>query len=419
MEVREHLTVSQLNQFVKSLLDEVPILKDVWVEGEISNFKLLNSGHLYFSLKDAQSSIRCVMFSAKARLLRFRPDNAMKVLLRGSVSLYERDGQYQLYATQMEPLGMGSLALALEQMKQRLAAEGLFDANRKKTLPFLPKRVGVVTSPTGAAFRDIVNVITRRCPGVAILLAPVLVQGPGAAEQIAAAIRLFNRKQLADVLIVGRGGGSLEELWAFNEETVARAISESLIPIVSAVGHETDFTIADFAADLRAPTPSAAAELVVPELAGLKDEVTDFSIRLELAANGFLRQKQERLLFYQNKLEPDLFLSWLRRKQDALHDPSQRLQHALSIFLAQKNSHFSMLNGKLDTLSPLRILSRGYTMCQNEASRQVISSLEQIVLGDEIRINFSDGSAVARILEISDKLTGGGNHDKEERTVDF
>ncbi|HZW49322.1 MAG TPA: exodeoxyribonuclease VII large subunit, partial [Bacillota bacterium] len=273
MEAREHMSVSQLNQFVKSLLDEVPFLKDVWVEGEISNFKLQNSGHLYFSLKDAQSSIRCVMFSMKARMLRFRPDNAMKVLLRGSVSLYERDGQYQLYATQMEPLGMGSLALALEQMKQRLAAEGLFDANRKTALPFLPKRVGVVTSPTGAAFRDIVNVITRRCPGVEIILAPVLVQGPGAAEQIAEAIQLFNRNRLADVLIVGRGGGSLEELWAFNEEAVARAIADSQIPIVSAVGHETDFTIADFAADLRAPTPSAAAELVVPELAALKDEV--------------------------------------------------------------------------------------------------------------------------------------------------
>ncbi len=419
MEAREHLTVSQLNQFVKSLLDEVPILKDIWVEGEISNFKLQNSGHLYFSLKDAQSSIRCVMFSTKARMLRFRPDNAMKVLLRGSVSLYERDGQYQLYATQMEPLGMGSLALALEQMKQRLAAEGLFDADRKKSLPFLPKRVGVVTSPTGAAFRDVVNVITRRCPGVAILLAPVLVQGPGAAEQIAAAIQLFNRRQLADVLIVGRGGGSLEELWAFNEEVVARAIAASQIPIVSAVGHETDFTMADFAADLRAPTPSAAAELVVPELADLRDEVADFQVRLQSVATNVLRQKQEKLLFYQNKLEPELFLSWLRRKQDALHDPSQRLQHAMTIFLAQKNSLFAMLNGKLDTLSPLRILSRGYTMCQNTVSREVISSLVQIVLGDEIIIHFSDGSAVARILEMDDQLTGGGKHDKEKGTTDF
>ena len=419
MEAREHLTVSQLNQFVKSLLDEVPILKDIWVEGEISNFKLQNSGHLYFSLKDAQSSIRCVMFSTKARMLRFRPDNAMKVLLRGSVSLYERDGQYQLYATQMEPLGMGSLALALEQMKQRLAAEGLFDADRKKSLPFLPKRVGVVTSPTGAAFRDVVNVITRRCPGVAILLAPVLVQGPGAAEQIAAAIQLFNRRQLADVLIVGRGGGSLEELWAFNEEVVARAIAASQIPIVSAVGHETDFTMADFAADLRAPTPSAAAELVVPELADLRDEVADFQVRLQSVATNVLRQKQEKLLFYQNKLEPELFLSWLRRKQDALHDPSQRLQHAMTIFLAQKNSLFAMLNGKLDTLSPLRILSRGYTMCQNTVSREVISSLVQIVLGDEIIIHFSDGSAAARILEMDDQLTGGGKHDKEKGTTDF
>ncbi|MCE5196463.1 MAG: exodeoxyribonuclease VII large subunit [Negativicutes bacterium] len=419
MEAREHLTVSQLNQFVKSLLDEVPILQDIWVEGEISNFKLQNSGHLYFSLKDAQSSIRCVMFSSRARLLRFRPDNAMKVLLRGSVSLYERDGQYQLYATQMEPLCMGSLALALEQRKQRLTAEGLFDANRKKPLPFLPKRVGVVTSPTGAAFRDVVNVITRRCPGVNILLAPVLVQGPGAAEQIAAAIQLFNHRQLADVLIVGRGGGSLEELWAFNEEVVARAIAASQIPIVSAVGHETDFTLADFAADLRAPTPSAAAELVVPELAGLRDEVADFNRRLQSAVNSIFRQKQEKLLFYQNKLEPELFLGWLRRKQDALRGPSQRLQHAMLVFLAQKNSRFALLNGKLDALSPLRILSRGYTMCQHEGSRTVISSLTQIVLGDEIRIHFSDGSAVARILEMDEPLTGGSKHDKEKGTADF
>lgn len=407
MEEREIISVSQLNAWVKSLLEEEPSFHQIWVEGEISNFKQQSSGHLYFSLKDDQASVRCVMFSAKARLLRFRPDNSMKVFLKASVSLYERDGQYQLYISQMEPQGMGSLALALEQLKKRLTGEGLFDEKSKKPLPFFPKSVGIVTSPSGAAVHDIISVITRRCPGVNLYLAPVLVQGPGAAEQIAAAIEMFNQQGLAEVLIIGRGGGSLEELWAFNEEVVVRAIHQSEIPVVSAVGHETDFTLSDFAADLRAPTPSAAAELVVPDLQLLKEQLHGLQSRLTNSIEILLKQKQERLFYYQNKLEPDIFRSWLQHKQNSLSDPQQRLMHAMTLMVQQKMGRWQNLCGKLEALSPLQILSRGYAFCQNEKSKEIITSITQMRLGDEVSITFADGKAVGRILELREHESGG------------
>jgi len=407
MEEREIISVAQLNAWVKSLLEAEPAFHQIWVEGEISNYKHQSSGHLYFSLKDDQASVRCVMFSAKARLLRFRPDNSMKVLLRASVSLYERDGQYQLYVSQMEPQGIGSLALALEQLKKRLSEEGLFAEHLKKPLPFLPKSVGIVTSATGAAVHDIISVITRRCPGVQLYLAPVLVQGPGAAEQIATAIDLFNQHHLAEVLIVGRGGGSLEELWAFNEEVVVRAIHRSKIPVVSAVGHETDFTISDFVADLRAPTPSAAAELVVPDLQMMKDQITELKNRLHNAMEMGFKQKQERLFYYQNKLEPEIFRSWLQHKQNSLSDPQQRMLHAMILLVQQRTSQWQNLCGKLDALSPLHILSRGYAFCQNEQTQDIITSIRQLRLGDEVRITLADGNATGKILEIKEQVNGG------------
>lgn len=407
MEEREIISVAQLNAWVKSLLEDEPAFHQIWVEGEISNYKHQSSGHLYFSLKDDQASVRCVMFSAKARLLRFRPDNSMKVLLRASVSLYERDGQYQLYVSQMEPQGIGSLALALEQLKKRLSEEGLFAEHLKKPLPFLPKSVGIVTSATGAAVHDIISVITRRCPGVQLYLAPVLVQGPGAAEQIATAIDLFNQHHLAEVLIVGRGGGSLEELWAFNEEVVVRAIHRSKIPVVSAVGHETDFTLSDFVADLRAPTPSAAAELVVPDLQMMKDQITELKNRLHNAMETGFKQKQERLFYYQNKLEPEIFRSWLQHKQNSLSDPQQRMLHAMILLVQQRTSQWQNLCGKLDALSPLHILSRGYAFCQNEQTQDIITSIRQLRLGDEVRITLADGNATGKILEIKEQVNGG------------
>jgi exodeoxyribonuclease VII large subunit len=347
------------------------------------------------------------MFSAKARLLRFRPDNSMKVLLRATVSLYERDGQYQLYVSQMEPQGIGSLALALEQLKNRLSEEGLFAEHLKKPLPFLPKSVGIVTSATGAAVHDIISVITRRCPGVQLYLTPVLVQGPGAAEQIATAIDLFNQHHLAEVLIVGRGGGSLEELWAFNEEVVVRAIHRSKIPVVSAVGHETDFTLSDFVADLRAPTPSAAAELVVPDLQKMKDQINELQNRLLNAIEMSFKQKQERLFYYQNKLEPEIFRSWLQHKQNSLSDPQQRMVHAITLLVQQRTSQWQNLCGKLDALSPLHILSRGYAFCQNDQTQDIITSIRQLRLGDEVRITLADGTATGKILEIKEQGNGG------------
>ena len=407
MEEREIISVAQLNAWVKSLLEDEPAFHQIWVEGEISNYKHQSSGHLYFSLKDNQASVRCVMFSAKARLLRFRPDNSMKVLLRATVSLYERDGQYQLYVSQMEPQGIGSLALALEQLKNRLSEEGLFAEHLKKPLPFLPKSVGIVTSATGAAVHDIISVITRRCPGVQLYLTPVLVQGPGAAEQIATAIDLFNQHHLAEVLIVGRGGGSLEELWAFNEEVVVRAIHRSKIPVVSAVGHETDFTLSDFVADLRAPTPSAAAELVVPDLQKMKDQINELQNRLLNAIEMSFKQKQERLFYYQNKLEPEIFRSWLQHKQNSLSDPQQRMVHAITLLVQQRTSQWQNLCGKLDALSPLHILSRGYAFCQNDQTQDIITSIRQLRLGDEVRITLADGTATGKILEIKEQGNGG------------
>ena len=407
MEEREIISVAQLNAWVKSLLEDEPAFHQIWVEGEISNYKHQSSGHLYFSLKDNQASVRCVMFSAKARLLRFRPDNSMKVLLRATVSLYERDGQYQLYVSQMEPQGIGSLALALEQLKNRLSEEGLFAEHLKKPLPFLPKSVGIVTSATGAAVHDIISVITRRCPGVQLYLTPVLVQGPGAAEQIATAIDLFNQHHLAEVLIVGRGGGSLEELWAFNEEVVVRAIHRSKIPVVSAVGHETDFTLSDFVADLRAPTPSAAAELVVPDLQKMKDQINELQNRLLNAIEMSFKQKQERLFYYQNKLEPEIFRSWLQHKQNSLSDPQQRMVHAMTLLVQQRTSQWKNLCGKLDALSPLHILSRGYAFCQNDQTQDIITSIRQLRLGDEVRITLADGTATGKILEIKEQGNGG------------
>ena len=290
------LSVSQLNRYVKSIIEQDYNLQTVFVQGEISNFtNHYRTGHYYMTIKDEYSSIRAVMFKSANSRLRFMPENSMNVIIKGRVSVFERDGQYQLYIDDMQPDGAGALSLAFEQLKNKLAAEGLFDESRKRPIPRFPERVGVVTSPTGAAIRDIINVISRRFPAAELILCPVQVQGASAAGQIKAAIELFNAKKAADVLIVGRGGGSAEELWAFNEEPVARAVAASEIPVISAVGHETDFTICDFAADLRAPTPSAAAEIAVPDITALGELLGSFSRRMNSAIGGTLTHEKARL----------------------------------------------------------------------------------------------------------------------------
>lgn len=403
MEQREVFSVSQINAYAKNLLENQPELQNIWVEGEISNYRRQYSGHLYFSLKDEKSSIRCVMFSSRAKFLPFEPENDMKVMVKASVSIYERDGQFQLYLNRMEPLGVGSLALAFEQLRNRLSEEGLFDSDKKKPLPFLPKTVGVVTSPTGAAVHDIISVISRRNPGVNILLAPVLVQGPGAAEEIAKAIELFNREENVDVLIVGRGGGSLEELWAFNEEIVVRAIYASAIPIISAVGHETDFTLSDFTADIRAATPSAAAELAVPDLYILKEQIAQLNTSLNRGINTHLNRLQESLLYYQNKLEPEIFSSWLLSKQSSLNEKKTRLNHLMELAQHNRSSNLKSIVGRLEVLSPLKILSRGFAFCQNIQTKKIVTSVEDVILGDELSITFSDGQAIGRVLEIREE----------------
>ena len=298
------LSVSQLNRYIKSIIEQDMNLQTVFVEGEISNFtNHYKTGHYYMTIKDDSSSIKAVMFRTANMRLKFMPENSMKVIIRGRVSVFERDGQYQLYIDDMQPDGTGALSLAFEQLKERLAKEGLFDSEKKKSIPAYPMRVGVVTSPTGAAIRDIINVISRRFPLAELVLCPVAVQGDYAAPQIKAAIELFNVEKAADVLIVGRGGGSVEELWAFNEEIVARAVAASEIPVISAVGHETDFTICDFAADLRAPTPSAAAELAVPDTLQQKEMLLSAFRRMDSAVSDKIASQRAKLEFEKSALE--------------------------------------------------------------------------------------------------------------------
>lgn len=380
------LTVSELNARMKMIVDSVPAFANIWIKGEISNFKLHFSGHIYMTLKDDGGVLRAVMFKGSAQKLGFVPENGMKVLARGRISVYERDGGYQLYVEEMQPDGIGALHLAYEQLKKRLEAEGLFDQKHKKTIPKFPNTVGVVTAATGAAVRDIINVISRRYPKAKVLLYPALVQGEGAAADVARGIAYFNEKKCADVLIVGRGGGSIEDLWAFNEEITARAIFASEIPIVSAVGHEVDFTIADFVADLRAPTPSAAAELVVPSALEVKERVRALSLR---ALNGMRSKLQSRrLMLGRYKLpNPAGKIADLRMDADALF---KRLVRAFEVIMQSQRKRLEANAGKLQAMSPLAVLSRGYSIAQYNGKS--IKSVSDVKSGDALTVLFSDGS---------------------------
>ncbi|WP_374713518.1 exodeoxyribonuclease VII large subunit [Symbiobacterium terraclitae] len=398
---RPLLTVLELTRYVKRMLDDDRLLQSVWVQGEISNFKWHHSGHIYFTLKDEYSQVRAVMFRSYANRLRFRPENGMQVIVQGNVTVYERDGVYQLYAVAMEPAGLGALHLQFEQLKRRLAAEGLFDEALKRPLPRLPRAVGLVTAPTGAAIRDMITVARRRFPGLRLVLAPALVQGEGAAESLVRALSLVARVPEVDVIIIGRGGGSLEDLWAFNDEGLARAIRACPVPVVSAVGHETDFTIADFAADLRAPTPSAAAELVVPSRSELLGVVDGLRIRLASAARRTVERK--RILLRGLAERPVLQRPQGRLMQDRqrLDELARRLEYLGGSLLAARRRDLGALAGRLEALSPLAVLSRGYAIARTSEGR-VIKEATQVQPGDRLHLLLHKGSLRCQVEEIED-----------------
>lgn len=396
------VTVTQLNKYIKDRFDEDQNLNAILVKGEISNFKNHYTGHLYFTLKDGNSLIKCIMFKSYAERLAFNPKDGMKVMVLGSVSVFERDGVYQIYARSILEDGMGDLHEQFEQLKAKLEKEGLFDETHKKPIPLYPNVVGVLTSQTGAVIRDIINVSTRRNPNVYIRLLPVPVQGPGAAEQIAEKIKVMNELKLADVLIIGRGGGSLEDLWPFNEEIVARAIYESELPIISAVGHETDFTIADFVADLRAPTPSAAAELAVPDVYELKQKINNFQNRCRMSLK---KQIELMKLRYEKCMKSRVFTDPMRKIRDmevVLDLYIQRLENKIRNIQKDNKTKYVGLVTKLDTLSPLKTLTRGYTL--TEKDNKIVKSANELKQGDEIKLKFYDGEKTAIIEGQSLKL---------------
>ncbi len=392
------VSVTQLTGYIKLLLDRDEILSQTCVRGELSNYKIHSSGHHYFTLKDEGAVISCVLFRSDAMRLRFRPESGMKVILTGRVSLFPRSGQYQLYVSHMQPDGAGDLAVAFEQLKQRLQAQGVFDAAHKKPLPRYPERVALVTSPTGAAVRDMIRILGRRWPLTSVLVCPVRVQGEGAAEEIAAMLELVDAAGLADVIITGRGGGSLEDLWAFNEEIVARAIYRCKTPVISAVGHEPDVTIADFAADVRAATPSNGAELAVCDRAELRALLEQQARRMEKAQERrleLLRQRLRRLSERPVLRSPE---GSLQQKELLLELLRQRLERAAAAAVEKRQRQFAALSGRLDALSPLKVLARGYAVATRQ--EQVLHSVAQLSPGEEIRLRLVDGTALCAVERI-------------------
>lgn len=392
-------SVAQLNAYVKNLLDDDVTLKQIFVTGEISNYKAHYSGHHYMTIKDESASIKAVMFASQASRLRFMPENGMKVIILGTVSLFPRDGSYQLYISDMQPDGAGALNVAFEQLKKKLEAEGLFSQAHKKPLPRFPQRVGVITSETGAAVQDIFNVLKRRYPLATVVLRPCKVQGDGAAEDVAAAIYEFNGGDFADVLIVGRGGGSIEDLWAFNEEVVARAVYNSKIPVISAVGHETDYTICDFVADLRAPTPSAAAECAVPDIKELKSDMLQYRQHLFLFTKNIIEQQRQRLsLLEKNTAFRDPAVIVNENRKELVYLSEKLCSFTENALLNEKNI-ISRFAGKLDALSPLGVISRGYAIAKN--NDKIISKTADVNKGDEIVVSVSDGNFKAVVSDIN------------------
>ncbi len=392
------LTVTELNLYIKDIFESNPALARVTLKGEISNFKHHTTGHMYMSLKDETGVIRAVMFKYAAMGLDFKPENGMKVIVKGKVSVYERDGQYQVYIERMQRDGLGEKHIAFEKLKQKLSEEGLFDAKYKKPLPKYPKKIGIVTAPTGAAIRDMLNILSRRFKFSDVLLYPVLVQGENAAASITEAIEYFNKADNIDVMIIGRGGGSIEDLWAFNEEIVARAVFNSKIPIISAVGHEIDFTISDFVADLRAPTPSAAAELVVPDTKELKEKFSNVFIRMNTSVKRVVENKKMTLKYFEDNSAIKNVSFKLNEKRMYLDSLSSGFENGCRNILSEKKQTFSTLLARLDGLSPLGTLSRGFSLSFKDDGK-LLKSVSDVNKNDIIDVRLSDGTIKAAVTE--------------------
>ena len=397
------LSVSQLNGYIQSRLDGDPFLNAVAIRGEISNYKLYPSGHHYFTLKDENGALKCVMFKGNAVRLRFRPENGMKVIAMGKVTVYPRDGAYQLYCNAMAMDGVGDLYAAFEQLKKKLAAQGLFDPDHKKPLPQYPGTIGIITSSAGAAVHDMLRILNKRYPLAQVKLLPVRVQGVEAPGEISAAIAYANHYKLADVLIVGRGGGSMEDLWAFNDEQVAHAIYNSQIPVISAVGHEPDVTISDYVADLRAATPSNAAELVVPDQQALLQNLDAMSAAMATALNRQLRSSRQHLDVLSRSPALRSPTAYLEQKQKNLTLLTNRLISAQQHTISKANQRYIGSVAKLDAMSPLKVLTRGYSMAHTQ-SGELLTSVHQVQRGEEILVNVSDGSLCATVMDMKENV---------------
>ena len=391
--------VTEVNELVKLLLDNEPMLQNICIRGELSNYKIYPSGHHYFSLKDQEGAIRCVMFKSSAVRLRFRPENGMKVVVTGRVTVFPRDGAYQLYCNTMTPEGVGDLAVAFEQLKAKLYAEGLFDPAHKKSLPAYPEKIAIVTSSAGAAVHDMIRILRRRYPIAKVILLPVRVQGVEAPPEIAGAIRYADKWKIGDVIITGRGGGSMEDLWAFNDERVARAIYDCETPVISAVGHEPDVTISDFVADARASTPSNAAEIAVPDQVELLRWLRSAEERMEQSETARLEALRQRLETLASKRVMTDQMAYVQDKRMELVHVQQRLGDLSAGLLARKRQRFAALAASLDAMSPLKVLGRGYAMAQNSGG-EVLKSWRDVAPGDRVSVTLGEGGFTAKVEEV-------------------
>ena len=403
-------SVGQINRYIKNLLENDFILNSLLVQGEISNFKAHSSGHWYFTLKDAQGAISCVIFRQDAANIPFEPENGMQVILAGHISLYEKTGQYQFYGEFLQPVGMGALQIAFEQMKEKLAAEGLFDADFKRELPEHVDTIAVITSPTGAAVRDIIQIAKRRDPRVKIAVFPTLVQGEFAAEDIVKSLKLVNDWGKADIIILGRGGGSMEDLWAFNEEIVARAIFASEVPVISAVGHETDFTIADFVSDMRAPTPSAAAELATVQLERIQADVEELTVRLTRDVQAVLTTSQRRLDFLKERPVLKRPLERIQRTQMYLEEKERLLLRETLRKLEKNHMELAAAGARLEAVSPFSIMKRGYAMAMNEKGKP-LTSVAAVEVGKTMQVRMKDGVLMTTVT--GKKVFDGGEKETD------
>lgn len=401
--MEQHIfSVTELNQTIKDLLDATPKLQNLYVRGELSNYKVYPSGHHYFTLKDKEGALRCVMFRGQASKLRFRPDNGMKVILQGRVTVFARDGAYQLYCNAITPEGTGDLAVAFEQLKAKLYTEGLFDPAHKKPLPRYPEKIAIITSSAGAAVHDMIRILNRRYPLAKVILLPVRVQGAEAPPEIVGAIRYANRWKIGDVIITGRGGGSIEDLWAFNDERVARAIYESELPVISAVGHEPDITIADFVADARASTPSNAAEIAVPDQLELQRWLRNSSIRIEQAQTARLTALRQHLNTLASTRVMQNHLSYIQDKRMELVHLQQRLLDLSSGQVSRKRARFSTLAAAMDAMSPLKVLGRGYAMVHGPSGK-ILRSYQDTAPGEQVSVTLGAGGLIAIVQQTYEK----------------